>query len=98
MTNRIGNVTLARVAKIYLAAGQKGLPPTKAVREHFGLAQSTAGYWVAKARNANLLPPMGAGSNGSRNAKALRVAKALGVDYDALVRAVKRHANGDLRI
>lgn len=91
MTNR-----LTLVADIYIAAGLAGMPPTKAVREHFDISQSTAGAWVAQARAEGLLPRLGHGKSGARNVRALRVAKALGVEYDDLIQAVVRHAGGRL--
>jgi hypothetical protein len=90
--------TLTQVAKVYTAAAAKGLPPTKAVRERFDISQSTSGAWVSQARAAGLLPKSSAGDQGHVNVKALRVAKALGVEYDDLVRAVRRYADGDLRL
>jgi transposase len=96
MTNRLGDVSLTQVVKVYLAAGKKGLPPTKAVRERFGISQSTAGAWIMKARAENLLPPTYQGNPGCRNLRAMRVSKALGVEYDDLVNAVIRHAAGRL--
>jgi len=96
MTNR---PSLTQIASTYNAAAAKGLPPTKAVRERFNIAKSTAGLWVSQARAAKMLPKSrGAGYQGHLNVKALRVAKALGVEYDDLVRAVRRHAAGDLRL
>lgn len=50
--------TLAWVARIYRAADAIGDPPTKAVREAFGISQSTAGNWIGRARSAGLIPPV----------------------------------------
>lgn len=50
--------TLAWVARIYRAADVVGDPPTKAVRETFGVSQSTAGNWIGRARSAGLIPPV----------------------------------------
>lgn len=47
--------TLVWVALIYRAAAAVCEPPTKAVRETFEVAQSTAGAWVSAARVAGLL-------------------------------------------
>lgn len=91
MTNR-----LEQVAEIYLTAGIHGMPPTKAVREFYGISQSTAGAWVGQARASGLLPHSGPGKSGMRNIRALRVADALGVEYGDLVEAVMRHAHGRL--
>ncbi|MEJ7665375.1 MAG: hypothetical protein WKG07_40560 [Hymenobacter sp.] len=45
------------VATVYQVAYALGDSPTKAVRESFGIAQSTAGNWIAAARAAGLLSP-----------------------------------------
>lgn len=50
--------TLEWVARIYRAADVVGDPPTKAVRETFGISQSTAGNWIGRARAAGLIPPV----------------------------------------
>jgi hypothetical protein len=46
---------LRAVAVIYRLAYATGSPPTKAVMDRFGLPRSTAGRWVARARDAGLL-------------------------------------------
>lgn len=50
--------TLRGVAEVYMVAHAIGQQPTKAVRESFGISQSTAGAWVGRARSAGLLPPV----------------------------------------
>ncbi|MGZ3141910.1 hypothetical protein ACVDFE_07905 [Lentzea chajnantorensis] len=50
--------TLNWVARIYRVADVIGDPPTKAVREAFGISQSTAGNWIGRARSAGLIPPV----------------------------------------
>jgi len=57
--------TLAWVARIYRAADVVGDPPTKAVRETFGISQSTAGNWIGRARSAGLIPPVRREGDGS---------------------------------
>ena len=47
---------LREVADVYTGAVGSGAP-TKAVKEHFGLATSTASLYVKRAREAGLLPP-----------------------------------------
>lgn len=49
--------TLQMVATVYQVAYALGEPPTAAVRDSFGIAQSTAGNWIAAARSAGLLTP-----------------------------------------
>lgn len=48
---------LRRVARVYRGAHLVGMPPTKAVQDHFGLARSTAGRWVMEARRQGFLGP-----------------------------------------
>jgi hypothetical protein len=50
--------TLEAVAVVYRVAEVIGEPPTKAVREAFGISQSTAGAWIGRARSAELVPPV----------------------------------------
>lgn len=60
--NRITDTHLAEVARIYTAAWSHNLPPTDAVRAHFGSSYSTAARWVGLARKASpplLGPPTG---------------------------------------
>lgn len=92
-------VDYQKVAEVYRAAVLRGDPPTKAVREAFDICQSTAGQRVQRARQAGLLPEAsGRGEHLTRNRRALLVADALGVEYDALVAAIHEHAEGDLRL
>jgi hypothetical protein len=49
--------TLEAVAYLYRVAVLMGEPPTKAVEETLGLARSTAGRWVAQARQEGFLGP-----------------------------------------
>ena len=46
---------LAETARTYSDALLDGLPPTKAVAEHFHISRSAAAKWVARARKAGLL-------------------------------------------
>jgi len=48
---------LAEVAKVYRAAVEGNLPPTKAVAKHFTVSHSTAARWVGMARQAGHLGP-----------------------------------------
>ena len=86
------NQSVARkVAKIYTAAAIEGKPPAKTVRDVLGLPPSTAGYWIRRAKDLGLIEgPL------RRNARAVKVARALNVEYDDLVQAVNRHAAGRL--
>lgn len=52
---RMTDELLREVAKIYEGA-ESGGQPTKAVKEHFGLATSTASLYVKRARDAGHLP------------------------------------------
>ena len=45
------------VAAVYDKAWRAGLPPTKAVAEHFDVTRSAAGKWVTICRKQDLLPP-----------------------------------------
>jgi len=62
-TGRPRSVTpdfLHEVAKVWSEARAAGDPePRTAVADHFGAAQSTAGRWITKARDAGLLAPSG---------------------------------------
>lgn len=63
---RVTDGRLREVAEVYedaLSSGQ----PTKAVKEHFGLATSTASLYVKRAREAGYLPPVGATSPTSKS-------------------------------
>lgn len=92
-------VPLERVADVYLYACAAGRPPIGEVSELFGAPRSTVTQWVSQARRAGLIPPAaGRGRSPKRNARAVAVADALGVSYEQLVDAVRRHADGDLRI
>ncbi len=86
------------VAACYTAAAQEGAPPTMAVRDRFGVAKSTAEGWICQARSAGLLRHVSPGARTARNPKALAVATALGLEYDALITAVQEHADGNLRV
>lgn len=88
---------LDRVARIYLQAVSEGRQPTKAVQES-GYPRYTAVRRVSQARQLGLIPPVRTGEHARRNPKALRVANELGVDYDTLVCAIQKHADGDLRL
>ncbi|MDT3395475.1 hypothetical protein RKE29_02210 [Streptomyces sp. B1866] len=55
---RITPEHLDEVARIYLESANNGLPPTRAVQEHFGVAHSTAAKWVSAARQTGTLPPV----------------------------------------
>jgi hypothetical protein len=55
---RTDNSHLERVAEIYLGADHA---PTKAVAEAFDVAHRTAGLYVQRAREANLIPPAASG-------------------------------------
>lgn len=52
---------LRALAAVYLAGARATGAPTVAVAEHFGFSRSTAGRWVARARQAGLLPYMSSG-------------------------------------
>jgi hypothetical protein len=47
--------TLEWVARVYLSAEAIGERPTKAVRQTFGISQTTAGAWIGRARAAGLI-------------------------------------------
>jgi hypothetical protein len=49
--------TLQWVARVYRVSDAVGDPPTKAVRQTFGISQSAAGNWIGRARSAGLIPP-----------------------------------------
>lgn len=58
---RKGEEHHAYVAAVYLAAQNRGEPPTKAVAETFRYSRSAAGKWVARARQRGYLPPTSQG-------------------------------------
>lgn len=86
---------LARVAKIYTKAVARGEQPAKAVREALDIPVSTAGYWIRRAKDQGLIPDV---TGKPRNPKVARVAKAVGVEYAVLERAICKYAAGDIRI
>lgn len=85
---------LCEVAELYLSAAHEAKPPTQAVRHGLGVSYGTAARLVGLARKRGLLPegPV------QRHARALAVAQALGVEYDALVDAICHLAGGSLQI
>lgn len=54
---KITESTHAEVARIYTEGLASGAP-TRAVQEHFGIAESTASLYVKRARDAGALPPV----------------------------------------
>lgn len=90
-------IDYAELAKVFCDAVERGEPPAKAVEAHFGLPTSTASKRISEARKLGHLAH-GHGWRDLRNRKALAVARALGVTYEDLVRAVQEHAGGDLRL
>lgn len=60
------------VAGIYLETWRKGDSPTKAVANHFGVAQSTAAKWVMRAREMDLLGQTTPGKAGGGSPKRRR--------------------------
>lgn len=87
---------LERVATIYRQAATAGKPPAKTVAETLKIPQATAGAWIRRAKDVGLLKERVEVKK--RNVRALRVAEALGIEYDVLVAAVMKHAGGDLRV
>ena len=75
---------LAKVADVYSIAAAEGHAPTLAVQKRFKMSRSTAGRWVAAARRAGLLEPVGRGESPRLNRKLVAVAQELGVDPEAL--------------
>ena len=59
---------LRKVAVVYQVQYACGLAPTKGVEDSFKLARSTAGRWIAMARERGLLPPAAADASGTRTA------------------------------
>jgi hypothetical protein len=51
-----GREHFEEVARIYSEAYAKGEPPTRTVAERFQVSRSAAAKWVARARDAGLLP------------------------------------------
>src|SRR5690242_14719270 len=93
MTN---NPAFARVADVYRQAALAGRGPAKAVSETLGIPLPTANAWIRRTKDLGLLEENFRVVH--RNARAVRVADALGIDYDTLVAAVLEHADGDLRV
>jgi hypothetical protein len=62
--NRITDEHLAQVAEVYRRAIDEGVPPKQAVRAEFHVSESTAGRWVAQAREQGLLGPTLPGKKG----------------------------------
>lgn len=91
-------VDLRRVAEIASSAIAEGRGHAAAVRDEMGVSLSTATRYIAAARAQGVLPGKGDPAAATRNPKAIAVAAALGVNYEALVAAVIQHAGSDLRI
>lgn len=87
-------IDLEDVDRVYEHAASEGCPPLWAVENYFGVSHSTAARRVREAREAGILPEEVL----LLNAKAVRVARRLGIDYDVLVSAVREEAGGDLRV
>lgn len=85
---------MTKVAEIYRRAADTGEPPARAVSEALSIPMPTANAWIRRAKDLGLLDE----ATRLRNAKAVRVAAALGVSYEALVAAIVEHADGDLRV
>ncbi len=47
---------MLEVVRVYKEAQDNGQPPTKAVREHFGVSKERAARWVWLCRKNSLLP------------------------------------------
>jgi hypothetical protein len=83
---------------VYAEAARTGYAPILVVERHFRVSRSTAGRWVAKARQADLLGQVRQGHRPSPNWKVIAVAEAVSVDPVVLHDAVLQHARGDLRV
>lgn len=53
----LGPTDFAEAAAVYLAAWERGQPPTKAVMEHFHISKSAAAKRVARCRELGLIAP-----------------------------------------
>jgi hypothetical protein len=58
---RYGSDHWNAVAIVYLLAREAGLPPTRAVAEHFDKPYATARSWVQRIRESGLIPPTSRG-------------------------------------
>lgn len=85
---------LTRVAQIYREAAAVGAGQAVAVSTALGIPMATANSWIRRAKDRGLL----AEDQQARTPKAVRVAAALGVEYDALVAAIREHANGRIAV
>lgn len=85
------------VAEVYNQAAREGHSPLTAVALAMGKSKATASRHVNAARAAGLIDSE-LGRSGYINAKAMRVAQALGIPYSDLIAAVLEHADGDLRV
>jgi hypothetical protein len=54
---RVSDDTLRQVAHIYRTAHAQGAPPTRAVMQQMHVSRTTAGRWVARARQRGYLRP-----------------------------------------
>jgi transposase len=89
---------LERVATIYLAAVNDGLPPIKAVQSQLNLSRGTAIRRIRSAREKGYLDEGVRPGAPHVNHKVVAVAKALGLDPKELSQAIIDHADGDIRI
>lgn len=62
---------LRRVAVVYQVHYACGLAPTKGVEDSFKLARSTAGRWIAMARDRGFLAPAAADASGTRSSTSI---------------------------
>lgn len=92
-------VPIESIVDAYTYAASRGIPTTRYIADRYGLTIQNTTSRVHRARRAGLIATAPNQTMGARrHRRAVDVARALGVSYEALVEAVMTHANGDLRV
>ncbi|MBP2522278.1 hypothetical protein [Rhodococcus sp. PvP104] len=91
---RVTDDMLRIVANIYRTAAENGQAPTVSVQEELDIPRGTAASWIGRARSAGYL----AQDVPIRNMKVAAVADEIGVSYDVLYAAIRKHTTNGLRV
>jgi transposase len=89
MAYALSRAHLDEVAHVYGHAAELGWAPNVTIAETFEVSTSTAARWVAMAREQGVLPPVRQGHHSHRQARLVRAAAALGVEYDRLCEVIQ---------
>lgn len=91
---RVTDDKIRSAAAVYRLAAASGGAPTVAVEKEFGISRSTAGAWIGRARACGYLDD----DVQIRNMKVAAVADEIGVSYDVLYAAIRKHTTNGLRV